>query len=150
MDRCSPQFGDFSPGQVHHERPGAYGIAIGDHGLLLVVTVGDLVALPGGGLEPNETFEEGLLREFREETGYRVGLLECVGQAGQYVYARKEQTHYNKICRFYRVALMGGQERRLESDHHLCWISLDDAARALTEEAHRWAVQQAGAGGSVS
>ena len=41
----------------------------GDLILLIRTAKGDL-KFPGGGLEENETFEEALIREIREETGY--------------------------------------------------------------------------------
>ena len=134
------QFGELVPGQVYIDRPGAYGIAICKQGSIFVVAVGDLLALPGGGLEKGETSEEGLTREFQEETGYRICILNYLGSAGQYVYAREEQLHFNKLCRFFQVELIGEPRRVLERDHQVRWISVDKAITTLTEEAHRWAV----------
>jgi ADP-ribose pyrophosphatase YjhB (NUDIX family) len=37
-------------------------------------------ALPGGGLEPNETWEQAAVRETLEETGYEVEILQYVGE----------------------------------------------------------------------
>ena len=104
------------------------------------MAVGDLLALPGGGLEEGETIEEGLKREFREETGYLVRVLEHIGSAGQYVYAREEQVCFNKLCHFFEVELVGGPGVAVDSDHQIHWISSENAADFLTEEAHRWAV----------
>lgn len=134
------QFGEFVSEQIYYDRPGAYGIALGELDRIFVVAVGDLLALPGGALENDEISEEGLVREFKEETGYGVRILRYVGFAGQYVYASDEQTYYNKLCRFYQVELIGQQEQALDKDHHACWISVDEAIASLKEEAHRWAV----------
>jgi ADP-ribose pyrophosphatase YjhB (NUDIX family) len=37
-------------------------------------------ALPAGGLEPGETFEQAAIRQVREETGYNVELERLVGK----------------------------------------------------------------------
>ena len=37
-------------------------------------------ALPGGGLEPNETWEQAAVRETLEETGYEIEILQYVGE----------------------------------------------------------------------
>lgn len=134
------QFGELVPGRVYIDRPGVYGIAICKQGSILVVAVGGLLALPGGGLEKGETSEECLTREFQEETGYRIRISNYLGSAGQYVYAREEQIHFNKRCRFFQVELIGEPRLVLERDHQVRWISVDKALSALTEEAHRWAV----------
>ena len=138
-----PQFGKCVPGESYCERPGAYGIAIDQQGRVLVVAVGDLLALPGGGLEQGEPSEDGLKREFREETGYDIRILAELGLAGQYVYARQEDTYYNKLCRFYRVDLIGCQRNAQEDDHLPHWLLLEAVASQLTEEAHRWALRRA-------
>ena len=115
-------------------------------GRVLVVAMGALLALPGGGLEQGETSEDGLKREFREETGYDIHILAELGLAGQYVYARQERTYYNKLCRFYRVALTARPGRETEDGHLPHWLPLEAAASQLTEEAHRWALRRAMAG----
>ena len=137
------QFGEFVPGQVYVDRPGAYGIALGMQGTILVVAVGDLLVLPGGGLEKGETFEEVLEREIQEETGYLVRILKSLGSAGQYVYARDERVHFNKLCQFFEVELIGDPSIAMDSDHQVRWMPVRQAAASLTEEAHRWAVAKA-------
>ena len=54
------------------ERIAVRGIAFLDGKLLMVEDAYGLLKLPGGGQDPGETDVQTLLREVREETGYRV------------------------------------------------------------------------------
>lgn len=63
-------------------RPAVYGIVIKDEKVLMI-TQNFGYSLPGGGLDLGETFEEALVREMKEETGYEVEsvrLLEATSQ----------------------------------------------------------------------
>ncbi|TYR79329.1 NUDIX hydrolase [Priestia megaterium] len=93
---------------------GVYGICIED-GKLLVIRKnrGPYIHrfdLPGGNLEHAETLIDGIKREFVEETGFTV---EIVDQAGvtdfQYPCKWKEFTHVHHIAVFYYVRITGGQ-----------------------------------------
>jgi ADP-ribose pyrophosphatase YjhB (NUDIX family) len=50
------------------------------HVLLILREDARVWALPAGGLEPGETFEQAAIREGREETGYDIELLRLVGE----------------------------------------------------------------------
>lgn len=61
------------PAEVVRFRPAAYGLCIDDDRLLLTRSLfTGRWEPPGGAFEPWETLEEGLAREFAEETGLRV------------------------------------------------------------------------------
>ncbi len=140
MAQSAKQFGLAVSGALYVDRPGAYGIAFNGEGSILVVTVDETYTLPGGGLEPSETPEEGLMREFLEETGYRIRILRPLGTARQYVFAQAERIYFNKLCHFFQVALIGDRGAVQETDHHAQWLHCDQAVDALKEEAHGWAV----------
>ena len=57
-------------------------VVINQNGEVLLVLREDfrIWALPGGGLEPNESWEETAVRETLEETGYRVGIKRYIGE----------------------------------------------------------------------
>jgi 8-oxo-dGTP diphosphatase len=65
---------------LHHteydSRLGAYAVVVDDRDRLLLALWNELAeplwTLPGGGVELDETIEEGVVREVREETGYDV------------------------------------------------------------------------------
>jgi ADP-ribose pyrophosphatase YjhB (NUDIX family) len=57
-------------------------VVINENGEVLLVLREDfrIWALPGGGLEPDETWEQAAIREAREETGYEVKIKKYVGE----------------------------------------------------------------------
>ena len=64
------QIGDLRNSSNEVVRTAVRGIILRDDLILLIRTAKGDLKFPGGGLEENETFEEALIREIREETGY--------------------------------------------------------------------------------
>jgi 8-oxo-dGTP pyrophosphatase MutT (NUDIX family) len=60
--------------------------------------------LPGGRIEPNESILEALRREFAEETGYRIRVVENLGAYDFLLPNYPDQTsRFHHIALFYRV-----------------------------------------------
>lgn len=86
----------------------------------------DVYMSPGGGLEAGETLEECVIREFGEETGYKVKVVQPFVTVHEYCFETMYENNYF-ICE-----ITGETERRLtdnEIDHGLVaeWIDIDTA-----------------------
>jgi len=137
-----PQFGRPLPGRDHKPRPGAYAIVLNALRELLVVEEDGRLYLPGGGLDPGESPEQALHREFLEETGYRVVIDRCLGQANEYVADETPNTAFNKHCLFFAVTLAGGSGVPAIATNHPRWVPVPEALSTLSNAAHRWAVRR--------
>lgn len=140
-----PQFGRPRPGRDHKPRPGAYGVVFDAEGRLLVVEEFARLYLPGGGLDPGETPEQALHREFEEETGYTVVIERVIGEAREYVADETPgvTNAFNKHCYLYAVRLTGGSGVPTIDTNKPSWVAVEDALANLSNEAHRWAVRLA-------
>ena len=135
-----------------HRHIGAYGICA-SHGKLLVIRkkggpYTKRFDLPGGTIEPNETMEEAVRREFREETGVDVGIDRCLG-ARDYIVAwtrdRFDHTHCHHIAVLYEVEYVRGDVANspcFDDSDGAEWIDVDsiaeDDASPLVRDAVRW------------
>lgn len=67
-----------------------------DNILLLRTSKGDL-KFPGGGLEANETYEEALIREIREETGYVNVTILIEKEFARYIEIKADEFELNTV-----------------------------------------------------
>ena len=98
-------------------RVGAFAVIFDDEGRVLVSRRVDSgwFNLPGGGVEPDESMPEGLMREVREETGLEVEVGRLVG-----VYS-KPQKH--ELVLVFRAKVTGGSMAPSdEADYHT-WVT---------------------------
>lgn len=135
-----PQFGEMLAGVTYVDRPGAYALVTRD-GLLLVVETLSGYFLPGGGIGPDESSDDALRRELREEAGLSVEEAVDVGVARQYVVDSETGIGYNKIEHFVLVAIGSDVFVPIEDDHLARWVTIEAALHGLTEAAQAWAVR---------
>ncbi|MCQ2538294.1 MAG: NUDIX domain-containing protein [Lachnospiraceae bacterium] len=89
--------GDYNPDGKVYSRLSVRGIAIKDGKVLLVHSQKyDYYKFPGGGADEGETYEEALIREVREETGYEV-IPESIKEFGSVMRRQKDSKDENCI-----------------------------------------------------
>ncbi len=105
-------------------------------------TTGDQVlGLPKGHLDGDETEVDAAVREVREETGVDAEPIERLGEIS-YTYERHGEPVDKRVA-FYLLEYRSGE---LAHDHEIeqvHWMPLEEAARALTYEGEREMVQRA-------
>lgn len=136
-------FGVQEPGVEYRDRPCAFGIAERD-GLIACVQVsreaGPYFDLPGGAVDGDESEDEALAREFREETGLTVRGVRRIGQTAQY-FRRSTGEPVRNLAGVWTAEVEGYEpSTKIEDDHTLVWLDPLEAVASLRHEAHAWAV----------
>lgn len=142
--RAVPQFGERLAGRAYGERPAAFGILERD-GQVAVVRIekpdgAAWIDLPGGGVDPGETPEEGVVREYGEEAGLKVAVSAPFARADQF-FVNTEGQAWNNRSDFYVLELVGEDPTlKVEDDHQLIWLAPLEAITSLRHDSHAWAV----------
>lgn len=136
------QFGSPDPALTYAPRVGGYGLLARD-GLLACVRIGYgpyEYDFPGGAVDPGETPEQAVVREFGEETGLAVEVVRPITDLKHY-FIHEDGTAYNNHAHFFEVALIGEKpEARCEADHELVWLNNLQVITSLKNEGYVWAL----------
>ena len=117
-------------------RPAAYGIALRDGQVLVARSkFSGRWEFPGGAVQPWERLEEGLAREYEEETGLPVSVGPCVGFDQGFV--AFFQHPFNSIRFFYRVEPGEGELRpQAEEVVEVRWMPVGELSDAIMAHNH--------------
>lgn len=137
------QFGIPQPDWEYLPRPAAHAILFDGSSRLLAVKYRGKYFLPGGGVNPGESFEDALHREMAEEVGWTIRIGSKVGVAGEYVDVHEEGKHYNKIGHFFLGEIISATGFPIEADHEPKWLTIDEFAAGAAHQSHVWAVNVA-------
>ncbi|MGB0094669.1 MAG: NUDIX domain-containing protein [Solirubrobacteraceae bacterium] len=126
----------------------AGGVVVRDGQAVVIVPVkrsldgARVLGLPKGHLDGDETPEQAATREVREETGVEAELIERLGEI-RYRFERRRVT-VEKTVVFYLFEYRSGDVA--DHDHEIeeaLWMSLEEAAEALTHPSEREIVTRA-------
>jgi len=118
-------------------RKGAYVVIVDGDSVAAIQGPGGYYFLPGGGIEENESDEETLIRELKEECDASVEILGLMGQATDFLFAAGEDRYFEKRGSFYLARFL------TLPDKNLVWIPIPDASKLFRQEGHVWAIKQA-------
>ena len=136
------QFGRADAGVDYLHRPATFGLVFHDEKIACVRVTRDIpyYDLPGGAVDGVETEEQALVREFVEEAGMTVSLIERIAQAGQY-FRKSDGQPVNNVGGFWIAGMLAlDPSRKVEDDHELVWLHPRTALAELRHDAHAWAV----------
>ena len=137
-----PVFGRAYPGVEYHARPSVYALIDRGDGRVAVMRVDDRAFLPGGGANPDESWEETVRREVVEETGWSIGRPARIAEAVEYLQPGGRQSGTRIEATFVRAELDERVADPVETDHHLDWLDPRDAVEILTHRSHVWIVAE--------
>lgn len=106
-------------------RPAAYGLYVrGSRILLGRSRFTGKWDIPGGGVEPWETLEDGVVREFHEETGARVWVERLIDVRESFIAFGRHPFH--SLRYYYLVSGEGGEKLVVDPDELLsvAWVEL--------------------------
>jgi 8-oxo-dGTP diphosphatase len=140
--RLLKTFGTVTPGVEYKDRTASYGILVRD-GKIAVVQIGITkfeYDLPGGGCDPFESPEKAVVREYLEETGLLVKVVQPITQFVQ-LFAHKNGDHYLNLAHVFEVDWIADRpSAKCETDHELIWMSPLECVKSLDKEGFAWAV----------
>jgi 8-oxo-dGTP diphosphatase len=145
MANTKHAFGTAPNGVVCHLRHAAYAVISNSRGEVAAVRAALLDGtsrywLPGGGIQENESPEEAVMREVREELGRGLHALDRVGEAVQFFYAATDERWYEMTAIFIRARLENAEASRGENDLH--WLDAQQHTEFF-HDCHAWAANLA-------
>lgn len=136
-------FGTSPSGVVCDDRSAAYAVINNPDGDVAVVSANvrgrQEYWLPGGGMFENESPEETIVREIREELGREARLRRQIGRAVQFFYAGDEQRWYKMKVIFFFAELLGNANGHEEFELH--WVDPNLRKSDFFHECHVWAAR---------
>lgn len=140
-------FGQKEPTKKYAERVGAYGVGFDKNGKIPVAMTHlyngkEGYFLLGGGIDNDESHNKCIERECLEEAGLKVTPLNFVCKGDYYHFIEQTKTFFHGIGYFYYIEIDKVVANPTEPDHHLVWLTIDEAKEKLYLPHQIWAVEE--------
>lgn len=141
-----PVFGVAPAGVACHPRRAAYVVIAGPGARVAVIRARlqdgtSRCWLPGGGMAADETPEEAVAREVREELGRGIRVQGPIVEALQYFYASDEDRWYEMRASFLQGVF--DESPACAGEFELHWMDPREDAQSFFHECHAWAASRA-------
>lgn len=134
-------FGFVKPDVVYTERRAVYTVVASEEGRVAAVKGRDKYFLPGGSSLPDESLEDTIIREVREELARDARLICKIGEAVKYFYAATDDCHYRMQAVFF-VTELTEPFGVTKAEHDLWWLPVAELERAFFHQCHSWTVRR--------
>ncbi|MFP7736706.1 NUDIX domain-containing protein [Priestia aryabhattai] len=136
-------FGVQEDGEPYINKIGSYAVIYDNRDSRIALIKNDKgnYFLPGGGLENDESLEDCIKRECREEAGLEVNIQKFIGSAKQYFKSPNDHKYYLNEGHFYMCEQLSKQIP-LEENNTLLWVKPSVAVKILVHDHHKWAISQ--------
>lgn len=119
-------------------RQAAYAVIVDQKRRIAAVKGTGKYFLPGGGSLPDETHEQTVAREIREELAREVRIVRRIGEAVQYFYAGGH--NYRMEAMFFQAEF--ASEPSGAGEHELYWLASGEFDQGFFHQCHAWAAGQ--------
>jgi 8-oxo-dGTP pyrophosphatase MutT (NUDIX family) len=121
---------------IDHTRPCARGVIVNEKGEIAlnklnftdIFGLRDYYELPGGGVNMGEDTRDAFLRESEEEVGYRVAILDEIGEVSDYYnLIHRHNRNYYFLARAETYVGQRLEDKEIKFIEKLVWLPIEDA-----------------------
>lgn len=135
--------GEKIEGKEYKERRAAYGlISNSDGNIAIIIEHGNMYNMIGGKIEDGEESKETLIRESKEEIGYKLKNIKYLNSLGYYHYLDFLDKYELALMDFYSADIGEKICEPIEKDFKLVWVNPEDVVDKMYFDYHRYFLEK--------